>query len=480
MNPKPHQADDRPANRWLILISIGAGVFLATLDVSIVNIALPTLVREFGIKFAVVQWVALSYMLTIATLILSMGRLGDYRGKKQIYATGIIIFTVGSALCGVAQSVVWLIAFRMLQAVGAAMMASLGAAIITETFPSSERGKALGTIGGIVSIGIISGPVLGGVLIDYLSWHWIFFVNIPVGIIGFILVSRYVPGFAPRPDQRFDFAGAGVMFISVLSFLLALTLGQHLGFRNGLILGLFSLWVTSLALFLYIETRVSHPMIDLNIFRDSLFTLNLLTGFLSFIAIAGVVLLMPFYLENILAYSPHQVGFLLATVPVAGGVVSPLAGMLSDRLGTRLISTIGLGVLLIGFLGLTTLSSETTALGYIIRFLPVGLGIGIFQSSNNSAIMGAAPKKYLGIVSGLLSITRTLGQTTGIAAIGAFWAARVSFYAGTDFAAGPTRTDIVAQVHGLHDALSGIVIVIFIALLISIWTMFLQWLRHDQ
>jgi EmrB/QacA subfamily drug resistance transporter len=456
------------------------GVFLATIDASIVNIALPTLVKTFNTKFAVVQWVPLSYMLIIATLILSMGRLGDLIGKKGIYLSGMIIFTISSILCGLSQTVYWLIFFRVVQGVGAAMMASLGVAIVTEAFPSQERGKALGTIGGIVSIGIITGPVLGGILIDVISWHWIFFVNIPIGILGSFMVMRFVPISSGSKGQSFDFAGAATLFISVLSFLMALTLGQNMGFRNQFIIVLFVIWIISFILFLYLELKVKHPMIDLHIFRNNLFSLGLFSGFISFIATAGVVLLMPFYLENILEYDPHQVGFLLATVPVSAGLASPLAGMLSDRYGSRSISTIGLAVLVSGFYSLTTLSASTTALGYVWRFVPVGLGLGIFQSPNNSAIMGAAPKKYLGIASGLLSISRTLGQTSGIAVIGALWAARVSFYAGTDFTAGPTRTNITAQLHGLHDALSGIVILVAFALFLNIWGLMLEWMRKNS
>ena len=366
-------------NKWQILLSIGMGVFLATIDASIVNIALPTLVKTFETTFAVVQWVALAYMLTIATLILSMGRLGDLKGKKNIYLSGMLVFTLGSLMCGLAQSVYWLIFFRVVQGIGASMMASLGAAIVTEAFPGKERGKALGTIGGIVAIGIITGPVLGGILIDAISWHWIFFVNLPVGVIGALMVYRFVPVLKDSADQRFDFAGAGTMFVSVLSFLLALTLGQDLGFRNPWIVALFTVWIITFILFLYIELHVSDPMLDLHIFRNSLFSLNLFTGFISFVATAGVVLLMPFYLENILNYSPHQVGFLLATVPISAGIASPLSGMLSDRFGTRIISTIGLGFIVGGFYSLTTLNQSTTALGYILRFLPVGLGLGIFQ-----------------------------------------------------------------------------------------------------
>jgi EmrB/QacA subfamily drug resistance transporter len=468
------------SRRWYVIIAVGMGVFLATIDASIVNVALPSLVRSFNTKFAVVQWVALSYMLTMATLILSMGRLGDISGKKRVYTTGMVVFTVGSALCGLSQTIYWLILFRVLQAIGASMMAALGTAIVTEAFPAQKRGKALGTIGGIVSIGIITGPVLGGILIDAISWHWIFFVNIPIGIVGIFMVLRFVPSTEALRGQKFDLAGAALLLVSVVCFLLALTVGQNLGFRNHLILTLFAAWLASFVLFLYVELAVDHPMVDLRIFQNAVLSLGLFTGFLAFVATAGVVLLMPFYLENVLGHSPHQVGLLLAVVPLAAGLFSPIAGTLSDRFGTRSITTLGLAVLIIGYLSLTTLSEDTSSLGYILRFFPVGMGTGIFQSPNNSAIMGAATRRHLGVVSGLLSITRTLGQTSGIAAIGAFWAARVSFYAGTDFKAGPTRTNIEAQVHGLHDALSGVVILIGLGLLLNLWALMLEWIQRNR
>jgi MFS family permease len=270
------------------------------------------------------------------------------------------------------------------------------------------------------------------------------------------------------------------LFVSVLCFLLALTLGQDLGFRHRLIVALFVVWLASLALFLYVELTRRHPMVDLRIFRSGLLSSGLFSGFLAFVATAGIVLLMPFYLENVLGYSPHQVGLLLAVVPLSAGFSSPLSGALSDRFGTRSMTTLGLAVLVAGYIGLTTLSANTSAPGYVLRFLPVGLGTGIFQSPNNSAIMGTAERNQLGIVSGLLSITRTLGQTSGIAAIGAFWAARVSYYAGTDFTAAPTRTNIEAQVHGLRDAVSAIVLLIALGLLLSIWGLWLERTRRDR
>jgi len=463
--------------RWHILAATGMGVFLATIDASIVNVALPTLVKSFGTRFAVIQWVPLAYMLTIATLILSMGRLGDLKGKKRIYSTGMAVFTLGSILCGLSQTVYMLIIFRVFQAIGAAMMASLGTAIVTEAFPTSERGRALGTIGGIVSIGIIAGPALGGILVDVLSWHWIFFVNVPVGVFGLWMVNRYLPDQKSTSVQKFDFTGAGLLFLSVTTFLSALTMGQTIGFRNIIIILLFSIWVISFLIFLQVERRVKHPMIDLQLFANRLFSLNLLTGFFSFVATAGVVLLMPFYLQNVLGYDPHQVGLLLAVVPVSAGIVSPLAGILSDRVGSRPIATLGLLILLIGFYGLTTLTEQTSALGYILRFIPVGLGLGIFQSPNNSAIMGAAPKERLGTVSGLLSITRTLGQTSGIATLGAFWAARVAYYTGMHAHHNPTETDLAAQVGGLQDTLMAISVLIAFALVANFVVMVVKWRR---
>jgi len=456
-----------PTRKWAILSAVGMGVFLATIDSSIVNVALPTLVESFHTRFATVQWVVLSYLLTLATLLLTIGRWADIIGKRPIYLGGMLIFTAGSFLCGISLTIHWLIFFRVVQAIGAAMMISLGAGIITEAFPFEERGKALGITGSIVSIGIITGPTVGGLIIDLISWHWIFFVNVPVGILGSVMVYRYIPRSQARKDQRFDFYGAATLFISLISFLLALTLGQGRGFTHPLIISLLSIWAVFFLLFLLIEIRINQPMVDLQLFRNHLFSLNLFTGFIIFVCLGGTIILMPFYLQNVLGFAPRKVGLLLATVPLAGGITSPLAGMLSDRYGTRPISTVGLLMMLVGIISLLTLNTNTEALGYILCFIPVGLGIGIFQSPNNSAIMSAAPAEKLGIASSLLSLTRTLGQTSGIAALGAFWVSRVSAYAGSSFVMGVTRTDPVAQVKGLHDTFGVVIGFITIAIVLS-------------
>jgi EmrB/QacA subfamily drug resistance transporter len=255
------------SQKWHVLSAVGMGVFLATIDGSIVNISLPTLVSSFQTDFALVQWVVLAYLLTVTTLMLGVGRLADIYGKKPIYTTGFIVFTVGSVLCGLSPTIYNLIGFRVLQAVGAAMIMALGMAITTEAFPPSERGRALGISGTIVSVGIAVGPTLGGLIVKNLSWHWIFFVNLPVGIIGTWLVVRYVPAFKPPGGQRFDYPGALTLFASLLSLLLALTLGQRNGFGDRTVLLLAGAWIFFLVTFIFIELRTDQPMIDLRLFR---------------------------------------------------------------------------------------------------------------------------------------------------------------------------------------------------------------------
>ena len=457
------------SRKWYVMAAVAMGLFLGTIDGSIVNVALPTLVRAFDTQFAVVQWVVLAYLLTITTLMLSVGRLGDMIGKKPLYATGFVVFTLGSVLCGLAPSVYWLIGFRVLQAIGAAMLMALGMAIVTEAFPPSERGRALGISGTMVSVGIVVGPVLGGLLIGALSWHWIFFVNLPVGIVGTWMVIRFVPTLKPAGGQRFDLVGALTLFLCLMALLMALTLGQQVGFAETIVLALFAASLVLLALFLAIERRIRYPMIELRLFRDRLFNINLVTGFVIFVCMSGTIILMPFYLENVLGYTPRSVGLLLAIVPIALGITAPISGSLSDRFGPRPIIVAGLLMLLLGFSAVSTLSTGTTALGYVLRFLPIGIGIGTFQSPNNSAVMGAVPRSRLGIASGLLSLTRTLGQTTGIAALGALWATHVLRRAGGTLPAGATSAPAAAQVAGLNDTFAIVVILIALALALAIW-----------
>jgi EmrB/QacA subfamily drug resistance transporter len=406
------------------MLGIGLGVLMFTIDTSIVNIALPTLVNQLNTTFATIQWVVLSYLLVLTALVLGVARLGDMLGKKRLYSIGLIIFTISSLLCGLAPSVGYLIGFRALQGLGAVFISALGAAIITEVFPDSERGRALGIIGAIVSLGVSLGPSVGGLLIGIAGWRLIFFVNLPIGIFASFIVARVVPPSARSGiTQRFDWLGALVMTVTLTCFALGMTEGQNRGFGSGISLTLLAAAAIGLVCFLVVEARIKQPMLNLGIFRNLQFSLSLLMGLLVFIVIAGIIFILPFFLELVLKFSTQKVGLLLAVSPVLGGIVAPISGTLSDRFGSRIITLIGLVFMVVGCLLFSTFDTQLTELGYILRVAPFGIGFGFFQSPNNSAIMGGVSRERLGIASGLLSLSRTLGQTAGVPLLGALFAA---------------------------------------------------------
>jgi len=455
--------------KWFVMAAVAMSTFLSTVDDSIVNVALPTLVAELNTVFAVAQWVILAYLLTQATLMPSIGRLGDMWGKKRIYTGGIVMFTASSVLCALAPSVYWLIGFRLAQAVGSVMMLGLGMAIITEAFPPQERGKAIGLNGAFVSIGVVLGPTLGGMILSVASWHWIFLVNLPIGIAGAFLAWRYVPDKRPSGKQRFDFAGAALLFLSLLALLLGLTMGQQPGFSDPRILALFGAAAVFLIAFLWVEKRHEQPMLDLGLLQQPRFSLSLLMGTLVFMGLAGTTLLLPFYLQNMRGFAPQQVGLMMALIPVFLGVAAPLSGAASDRYGTRLMASLGLLIMGAGYWVMSGFDQTTTLLLFALGTLPIGIGMGVFQSPNNSAVMGAAPPERLGVASGLLGLSRTLGQTAGIALFGAFWAARVAANLGETPAGGATAAPIPAQIAGLQQTFLVIMALAAAALVVSVW-----------
>lgn len=461
-----HAADY--SKKWYVMSAVAMGIILGTIDMSIVNIALPTLIRDLGTEFSIVQWVVLSYLLTISTLMLGVGRLADMMGKKSLYISGMIIFILGSLLCALSPGVTWLIAFRVFQGLGGVMVMALGAGIISEAFPPSERGKSLGLIGSMVSIGVVAGPVLGGIIIEHFTWHWIFLVNLPVGIVGLFMAVRFIPHSRPRGGQRFDYPGALFLFGGILSLLLALTWVQRNGFGDRQTQALFSGALLFFGAFMIAEFRSREPLIDLRLFRKGLLSINIIMGFSSFITMSGVVLLIPFYLENILKFRHGTIGLLMATVPLCAGIASPIAGALSDRVGTWIMNTVGLGFVLVGFLLATNFGQDTTMAGYILPFIPLGIGLGTFQSPNNSAIMHSFPREQYGVASSLLAVTRTMGQTSGVAVIGAFWAWRVASYSGGMPGDGPSGATAGHQMAGLRDVFLVSSLVIGAALILAL------------
>ncbi|MDJ0498475.1 MAG: MFS transporter [Acidimicrobiia bacterium] len=455
------------SRKWYVMTATGLGIFLGTIDGSIVNVALPTISKDLGTTFATVQWVVIAYLLTLATLTLGIGRLGDMLGKKPIYTTGFAVFTIGSVLCGLAPGIAALIAARVVQAFGAAMIFSLGMAIITQSFPPSERGKALGISGALVSVGIVIGPSVGGFIVDQWTWRWIFMVNLPIGMIGTAAAHRFVPDIPPPGGQRFDFVGAGVFFIALFSTMLGLSLAQGRTFASSLVLLLLAVGAAATLLFMAVERRVEQPMLDLSLFSNRLLTINLLTGWMTFFAISGVFILVPFYLENVLGASPRQVGLLIAPAPLLLGLAAPVSGSISDRVGPRRVLVFGLAILVVAYSMMQLLYEDSPLWMIVLVMAPAGLGMGIFQSPNNSAVMGSAPAERLGVTSAMLGITRNTGQLTGISVLGAIWALRVAHHHGATIDA--QTAPAISQAAALRDV--GLVNALFVAvaLALSIW-----------
>ncbi|PSB04057.1 MFS transporter [Merismopedia glauca CCAP 1448/3] len=449
------------------MLGVGLGVLMFTVDTSIVNIALPTLVKEFQTSFATIQWVVLSYLLVVTALVLGAARLGDIFGKKKLYLGGLVLFTISSLLCGLAPNVGWLIAFRALQGVGAVTISGLGAAIITEVFPVSERGRALGIIGAVVSLGIASGPSIGGFLIGLSGWESIFFVNVPLGIFATLVVIFNVPDDAKSGrGQTFDWLGTILITGILIAFALGMTYGQERGFLDPLVVGLQAIALVGLLLFLWLESRISQPLLDLKLFRNQQFSFSLLTGFIVFITIAGTIFVIPFFLELVLHYPTQHVGLLLAVSPVIGGIVAPLSGNLSDRFGTKLVSLIGLILMILGCLSISTFNSHMTDLDYILGVTPFGIGFGMFQSPNNSAILGAVAPQRLGIASGLLSLSRTLGQTAGVPLMGALFAFLTLRHGGDNNVTQASSEALVMGVQGTFQAAAAMLSLAVVVVLI--------------
>ncbi len=420
------QAPDAGARRWWVLVAVMVETVMGPLDSSAVNIALPTLTAHFGVPITTVEWVVLGYLLAVSALLPTFGRLGDMVGLKRVYLSGFAVFTLGSFLCALSWTIWALIGFRVLQALGAGMLFAVGPAIITKAFPPSERGKALGFVGVAVSVGLAVGPTLGGAIIAIAGWPWIFIINIPIGFVAFIVAFVLLPE-TKTPGQKIDPLGAAFSFLALLSLLLVLSKGQAWGW-GPLVSVLVGFTVLFAALFVVTELRVGQPVLDLRMFRVRIFSAGILSALCSFVVTATVTFIMPFYLMDVRGFSVQHAGVLLAPVPLAIAVLGPLSGSLSDRIGSRVPSTVGLLVSTVGIASFATLTMTTSALGILVRLLGVGAGIGLFQAPNSSAVMGSVPRQRVGIASGMVASARNTGLVLGVALAGFVLAVREPVY----------------------------------------------------
>jgi EmrB/QacA subfamily drug resistance transporter len=420
-----------PGYRWLVVGTVCVGAFLGQLDASIAALVLPTLEEVFHAEIAAVEWVAIAYLLTLAALVVTFGRLADMAGRKLLYNGGFIVFILGSALCGLASNLGLLIAARVLQAVGAAMLQSNSVAIITAAVPHGELGRAIGIQGAAQAVGLSIGPSVGGFLIGTLGWQWVFYIAVPFGLAGTVMAWFILPLTVRAPaaqqaaKERFDWWGAAGFAAAVAFGLLALTFGNSWGWTSPRLLGALAAAAGMAAAFLLIERRVRFPLVDFVLFRSKVFTAGIVSGLLSYAVLFGALFLVPFYLQRIFNYTPQRTGLLLTVIPVAIAILAPISGVMADRAGSRFPTVLGMGLATVALLALTL--EERGAIATVLGILALfGVGLGFFTPPNNSAIMGSAPPYRLGVAGGVLNMTRSLGTSLGVAATGAILALALS------------------------------------------------------
>ncbi|MBV9495430.1 MAG: MFS transporter [Acidobacteria bacterium] len=418
-DPASNEVDPLGKRRWTILAAIGIGTFMSALDGSVVNTVLPFLREQLNTDVATIEWVATIYLLVVSALLLGVGRAGDLYGQKRLYVLGFVVFVAGSALCGFSRNVGMLIGMRALQAIGAAMLFASGPAILTRAFPPERRGRALGALATFTYLGLTVGPALGGWLATAYGWRSVFYINVPIGLIGIVMAWRSLPHDAvTNRSETFDLLGATLFTAGLVTLLVALNQGHAWGWQTPLTIGILVLAVVLLGTFFNVERRRSQPMLDLSLFDDRTFSASTFSALLNYICVYSVLFVLPFLLIQGRHVTVQHTGLILTAQPIVMAIVAPISGALSDRIGSRLLSASGMFVLFLGLLGLVWTANKTP--GMIAAALAVvGLGVGLFVSPNNSALMGAAPAHRQGIASGVLATARNLGMVLGVGISGA-------------------------------------------------------------
>lgn len=447
-------------HRWLILIAVCMFTFMSTLDGSIVNIALPVMSKDLRIPMNQAEWVVSIYLIVICALLLLFGKLGDAYGKIRVFKIGTILFTIGSLLCGLNSGLMFLLGARTLQAVGAAMTMSTNNGIITEVFPFNERGRALGTIGSFVALGSIAGPGVGGLILAHLHWGYIFLINVPVGIIAILLGMKVLPKDITLSKQKIDKTGSFLFALVMVTLFAGVFLGQEIGFIKIGVLALFIVALVSFIGFIKVELHVERPVLDLQIFRNTSFTISIFCAFLIFVANFFFNVISPFYLENARGLAANYAGYVLMTFPIVQVVVAPIAGAVSDKIGPKLLTFIGLILISISQIGYMFMSLATPMWIFMLFVGLVGLGNGIFQAPNNTIVMNSVEVKDLGIAGGINALARELGMIIGISA------ATTVLFSSMSHTAGHTVTSYIPSQPGLF--ISGMHVAFMVSLVICL------------
>jgi EmrB/QacA subfamily drug resistance transporter len=412
--------------RWA-LASLSLSMLMPSLDTSIANAGLPTLAHAFDATFAQVQWIVLAYLLAITTLIVSTGRLGDLVGRKRLLLSGIAIFTLASLACGLAPSLGWLVAARAVQGLGAAVMLALTVAFVADTVPKAQTGSAMGLLGTMSAIGTTLGPALGGMLICGVGWQAIFLVNVPVGVLNFVLAYRCLP--ADRSVARpggFDLPGTLLLALTLGAYALAMTLGDW----GSLNLVLLLVAVVGAGMFLFVEAKASSPLIRLALFQDRRLSASLVMSVLVSTVMMATLVVGPFYLSGTLGLKAALVGLTLSVGPLVAALAGVPAGRLVDRFGAQRMTVFGLTFMALGAGVLSIMPTGFGIPGYVAPIAVITASYALFQAANNTLIMSGVSTDQRGVIAGLLSLSRNLGLITGASVMGAVFAGngmRVTF-----------------------------------------------------
>ncbi len=446
--------------RAWVTLNVSIGVYMSTLDASVVNISLPTIIRSLNTHLAAVAWVVMAYLIVITGCLLVTGRLSDFFGLRRIYLLGYLTFTLGSALCGFSPTIYFLIGSRMLQGLGASALMANGPAILTTAYPEHERGKALGILGSVVSAGFLTGPVLGGFLVEHLGWRSIFFINLPIGALGIYLTSKVLERAEPTGKAQVDLWGAVLLFFFLAFLLLFL---HQLGQGSASVLwGWLFLSLFCFSLFVIVQIRSPFPLVDLRLFKRRLFISSLGASFLSFWMSAAHSFVIPFFLQNILDFSPSKVGMFVFPVALTVMVTAPLGGRFSDRFGVRIPATLGLILSSLTVFSFILLKPGVNDVEILWRQIVLGIGISFFNPANNSAIIGSLPREEVGLASSFLALSRNLGMVIGVAFAEMVVAFRLPALPLEKVKAGPS-------LEGIQDVWKLVLIIGLIAILVS-WT----------
>jgi len=444
--------------KWIVLSVTTIGTLMSAIDSTIVTLAVPDMMVKLHADLIEMTWVIMAYILMSTVFLLTFGRVADMFGRVRLYNLGFIIFTAGSAMCGLSQNAPQLILFRLVQGSGAALLMVNSPAIITEAFAVNERGRALGINGITWGLGGIIGPILGGFILTAANWRWIFFINVPIGIIGTIWGYLALHELSQsKQGERFDPIGAATFSLSLIALLSALTLSIQFGWTSLPILLLFVFFGVMLILFFSWEQRAASPVLDLTLFRDRVYNFSVLSAMLQSLAMFAVNFLIIYYLQAVRGYSPLTAALMLIPFPVMDAIVGPLSGLLADHIGARIPATLGV-LLQASALAwfITRLSPVTPYWELAVGLVLMGFGAGLFYSPNTSAAMNGAPRPRLGVASATLATLRQTGMVVSFAMALAVAAASlpnsavIALFIGTNISLGSQMEQ--AFVTGIHSA----------------------------